>query len=230
MFRRGVLPPLLAGACCAASVALACPGDLNGDTTVTVDEVVIIIGAALSRCPEELLAPPPCPGDLDGNGFVTIDEIVTVIATLLQGCPTPTPTPSPTPTPTPSVCPYTFADNTLEGGGSCSYAGPFTADESCPQNLGALFLSDGELVAASVTSDPLITFGAVVQSPTAAALVAYFVGDDLTPQPLAGVMQLTDGGNTLIIDPETVPDFNIGGPDCPFDRYTGAYTGVVTGP
>jgi hypothetical protein len=203
--------------------AAACPGDLNGDGTVTINEIITAVNAALNGC-----AADPCPGDLNGDQVVTVDEIIKAVNAALQGC-EPTPTPSPTPTPRIDSCPYTFADDTLTLGASCGYSGPFSMNPTCSTSLSALLLGDGNLVAISVGSDPIITFGGIPTSPTAAMIVAYFVGDDLTPQPLSGVIQLADDGKTLVIDPDTVPAFNIGGIDCSFDRYAGTFTQVVTG-
>jgi hypothetical protein len=195
-----------------------CPGDLDGDGQVTITEIITMVSAAISGCTAG------CPGDLDGDGMVTVDEIIKAVNAALVGCPM-----GPTPTPTPvEQCPYTFQDDTLSLGVSCAYAGPFSENLTCADNLSALLLGDGSLVAVTIGSDPLITLGGVATSPTTAALVAYFVGDDLTPQPLSGVMELADGGDVLILDPDTVPDFNLGGTQCSFDRYRGTFTGLVT--
>jgi hypothetical protein len=243
---RGVLVFAIAVATLSATVAaLQCPGDLNGDGTVTIDEIVRAVNAALNSCTAD-----PCPGDLNGDHVVTIDEIVTAIGAALQGCdssptltstPTTIETPSLTSTPTGTAtitstptlghCPYTFLDDTLALGMSCGYLGAFSSNPACSSDLSALVLSDptsGNLVAASIGSDPIITFGAVATSATQADIVAYFIGNDLTAQPLTGVMQLDDDGGTLVIDPDTVPSFQIGGLDCSFDRYVGTFTGVVS--
>ena len=223
--------------------AASCPGDLDGNGNVTISEIVTIVNAALNSCSADL-----CPGDLNGDHVVTIDEIMKAVTAALQGCATavsPTATASPTPTPTfspaPSLsptatatlghCPYTFTDDTLSLGASCGYAGAFSMNSACSTDLSALVLSDpasGNLVAVSIGSDPIITFGGVASSATQAAIVGYFVGSDLTPQPLTGVMQLSDDGNTLIIAPDTVPPFSIGATDCSFERYVGSFTGVIS--
>jgi hypothetical protein len=220
----------------AAAPAVPCPGDLNGDGIVTINEIIEAVNAALNSC-----AADPCPGDLNGDQVVSIDEIIRTVIAALQGCdsatPTSTPsntmatTPSVTPTPTVGRCPNTFLDDTLALGMSCGYSGAFSTNPTCSTDLSALVLSDptsGNLVAVSIGSDPIITFGGVASSSTQAAIVAYFVGSDLTPQPLSGVMQLNDDGGTLVIDPDTVPSFQIGEVDCSFDRYVGTFTGVVT--
>ena len=211
-----------------------CPGDLNGDGSVTVNEIITAVNALLNGC-----AVFPCPGDLNGDDLVTVDEIVKAVNAALGGCdvtqtPTPTGTPiatgavTPSPTATVDRCPYTFQDNTLSLGVSCGYTGPFSNNVTCSTDLSALLLGDGSLVAVSVGSDPIITFGAVASSGTDATLIGYFVGTALTPQPLSGTMQLTDDGKTLVIAPATVPSFNIGGDGCTFDRYTGTFSGTFS--
>ncbi|HVO22678.1 MAG TPA: hypothetical protein VMW56_03515 [Candidatus Margulisiibacteriota bacterium] len=210
---RGVLVFVIALAMLSRAVtALPCAGDVNGDGMVTVDEIIKAVNAALNSC-----ATDPCPGDVNGDQVVTIDEIIKAVIAALEGCG--------------GTCPYTFLDDTLGLGMSCGYSGAFSLNPACSTELSALVLSDptsGNLVAVSIGSDPIITFGAVASSPSEAAIVAYFVGDDLTPQPLSGVMQLNDEGSTLVIDPDTVPSFMIGGLDCSFDRYVGAFTRVVS--
>jgi hypothetical protein len=76
--------------------AARCPGDLNGDGAVTIDEVIAMVNTALYGCP----VPGPaasCPEDLNGDGMVTVDEILQAVGTALSGCPTPTATPVPSP-------------------------------------------------------------------------------------------------------------------------------------
>jgi hypothetical protein len=205
--------------------AAPCPGDLNGDNAVTINEIITAVNAALSGCAAPTQAGNTCPGDLNGDNRVTVDEIIMAVNAALLGCDS-----SPTPTPTLGHCPYTLLDDTLGIGASCGYSGAFSSSPTCSTELSALVLSDptNHLVAVSVGSDPIITFGGMITSATTAKIVAYFVGDDLTPQPLAGTMELSDDGNSLIIDPDTVPAFNIGGVECTFDRYAGRFTRVVT--
>lgn len=73
-----------------STLAQQCPGDLNGDNTVTVDEIITAVNAALYGC-----APPT----------VTPTATETLIPTVPPP-PTRTPTVTHTPTPTPR-----FADN-----------------------------------------------------------------------------------------------------------------------
>lgn len=150
----------------------ACPGDLNGDGVVLVDEVLTMVGEALNGCPGH---PAACPGDADGDGSISVADILAAVNAVLAGCPaeptatatalpattvpTLSPTPSetptvaatatatatttPSPTPTPAACPFTFDDDTLSQDVLCDFIGPFSADPSCPSDLEALFTSDG---------------------------------------------------------------------------------------
>lgn len=76
----------------------ACVGDCGADGTVTVDEVIKMVGIALGN--DQLSA---CPaGDSNDDHEITVDEIIKAVNNVLTSCPpTPTPTPSPTPTPLP---------------------------------------------------------------------------------------------------------------------------------
>jgi hypothetical protein len=81
--------------------AQECPGDCDGDATVTVDELVIGVTIALGNQPSEACDP----FDADGNGVVTVEEVVRAVANTLFGCeehidPTVTPTSGPSETPT----------------------------------------------------------------------------------------------------------------------------------
>ncbi|HVM96809.1 MAG TPA: trypsin-like serine protease [Candidatus Acidoferrales bacterium] len=64
------------------SIVAACPGDCNGDGTVTVDEVLegvrILLGDAdMSVCPVL---------DSNGDGVITVDELLASVSSLLNGC------------------------------------------------------------------------------------------------------------------------------------------------
>jgi hypothetical protein len=94
----------LVAALSATAEAQTCPGDCNGDGTVTVDEIVLAVNIALgvqqvSQCAN---------ADRNASGMVEVDEIIQAVNAALcgcgQGCPTPTPTPFfPTPTATPGL-------------------------------------------------------------------------------------------------------------------------------
>jgi hypothetical protein len=230
----------------AGPVQAQCPGDLNGDGMVAVDEIITIVNAALLGCPVSG-AVPNCPGDLDGNGVLTLDEILRALNAALNGCPVPTatlvpstptatatettaPTPSATPTAMPSTCPYTFLDNTLSSNVSCDYLGPFSADANCPTDLEALFAGDGSIVGVGIGTETLITFVATVTSATSASLFGYTIGSDTTLVDVTGTIELQQNGRVLVIAPDS-PPFDIIGNDnqCAFVQYTGTYTGVLSG-
>ena len=71
-----------------ATLAQPCPGDLNGDGAVTVNEIIVAVSASLNGCPLPSPTPPA------------------------EACPTPTATPATTPTrtTTPTAVPR-FVDN-----------------------------------------------------------------------------------------------------------------------
>jgi predicted acyl esterase len=79
----------------------ACVGDCDGNGTVTVDELVLMVNIALGtasvdRCPA---------GDANGDDAVTVDEVISGVRSLEDGCPsvaTPTPTATATNTPIPT--------------------------------------------------------------------------------------------------------------------------------
>jgi YVTN family beta-propeller protein len=61
----------------------ACPGDCNGDGTVTINEILlsvnIVLGSAsVGQCPA---------ADLSGDGSVTVNELLAVVTASLNGCP-----------------------------------------------------------------------------------------------------------------------------------------------
>lgn len=68
-------------------VESACAGDCNGDSTVTLDELVQAINVALG-----LTADATCPPlDIDQDGFVAISEVVKAVGSALEGCTTSAP-------------------------------------------------------------------------------------------------------------------------------------------
>lgn len=58
-----------------------CPADLNDDQHVTIDELVLAVGAALGSEPVEPAF------DLDGDGSVSVSELVAAVEAMLDGCP-----------------------------------------------------------------------------------------------------------------------------------------------
>jgi hypothetical protein len=63
-------------------VESACAGDCNGDSTVTLDELVQAINVALG-----LTAHADClPLDVDHDGIVAINEVIMAVGSALEGC------------------------------------------------------------------------------------------------------------------------------------------------
>jgi hypothetical protein len=61
---------------------IGCPGDCNGDASVTIDELVRGVNIALQQA-----ALSTCPAfDGNGDGAVTVDELVRGVAAALAGC------------------------------------------------------------------------------------------------------------------------------------------------
>jgi hypothetical protein len=61
----------------------SCTGDCNGDSEVTVDEIITMVNITLGRA--DISA---CPvGDSDGKGEITINEIIAAVNNALNGCP-----------------------------------------------------------------------------------------------------------------------------------------------
>lgn len=69
------------------SLQTACPGDCDGDGSVTIDELVLQVTVALDRAPVA-----QCPaGDGNQDGAITVDEIVAAVNAALNGCTLPSP-------------------------------------------------------------------------------------------------------------------------------------------
>src|SRR5579862_3564310 len=96
---------LLAAPDAAPARSAECPGDCNGDGTVTISELISAVNIALGTVGGDV-----CPNaDRDGDGSVSINELVTAVGDALNGCPaagTPPATPAATrPAATPSATP-----------------------------------------------------------------------------------------------------------------------------
>ena len=64
------------------SPALSCAADCNGDTEVTIDEIVLAVRIAIAEAPlDECMQ-----ADRDGSGEVTIDEIISAVSAATGGC------------------------------------------------------------------------------------------------------------------------------------------------
>lgn len=59
-----------------------CVGDCDGDTTITVDELLALVATSLGTVPLDCAA-----GDIDASGSITVDEIVAAVNHALLGCP-----------------------------------------------------------------------------------------------------------------------------------------------
>lgn len=79
-------PPAAATATATPTVAIAaCTGDCGADLTVTVDEILVMVGVALGS----LGAGECVRGDASGDGEITVDEILAAVQHALAGCPAP---------------------------------------------------------------------------------------------------------------------------------------------
>ena len=73
----------ICGGTARAQPAPKCVGDCNADGAVTMNELVVGVGASLQR-----LALTQCPAfDRDGDGAVTVDELLAAVQSALYGCP-----------------------------------------------------------------------------------------------------------------------------------------------
>jgi len=161
----------------AGPVRAQCPGDLNGDGVVTIEEIITMVNAALYGCPV-LGTVHSCPGDLNGDGIVTVDEILRAVNAALRGCPTPTATPvpsAPTPTATPTTTPVpstptaTATETTTPTPSATVTASPTAPPSACPYT----FLDD--TLSQSVSCDFIGPFNPSPDCPN--NLEAGFIGD-----------------------------------------------------
>jgi hypothetical protein len=70
-----------------------CPGDCNGNGTVTVDEIILMVNVALGGADVSTCEA----GDVNRDGQITVDEIIAAVNGALNACPTaaiPTNTPT----------------------------------------------------------------------------------------------------------------------------------------
>jgi len=90
-----------------------CAGDCDTSGSVTVDDLVVMVNAALGDAPASSCAA----GDQNNDGVVTIDEIIPAVSNAQNGCPS-TPTPTATPTaagsPTSTLIPTFAAHGSVE--------------------------------------------------------------------------------------------------------------------
>ena len=65
-----------AGADCGACAAPQCPMDANGDSTVGVDDLLLVLSAYGNDCGGATAA---CP-DVDGDGAVNVEDLLAVLS------------------------------------------------------------------------------------------------------------------------------------------------------
>jgi cell division septation protein DedD len=66
------------------SVAPPCAGDCDGNSLVTIAELLNLVDTALGTAPLSCTA-----GDIDGNGVIAVNEILTAVNRALNGCAAP---------------------------------------------------------------------------------------------------------------------------------------------
>ncbi len=94
------LAALALGICLAAAPAEAqsCPGDCDGDGTVTISELIRAVNISLGSQPlSNCMA-----ADTSGDGTVAINELIQAVNASLGGCPPPSTPPTATATPEPT--------------------------------------------------------------------------------------------------------------------------------
>ncbi len=107
-----------------------CPGDCNGDGSVTIDELVRAVNVALGTAPQRI-----CPAvDTNGDGQVTIDELIQAVRIVLSGCPA-TVTVYRAPAGSQAAGPLGGGRGVLPNGRSVGPAGVQIPTETLPLNL-----------------------------------------------------------------------------------------------
>jgi len=84
LMSSGATPtPTLASGPLPTATPIPCAGDCNGNSRVTVEEILTLVEIALGRTPiADCQA-----GDVDHDGMITVDEILTAVHNALTGCP-----------------------------------------------------------------------------------------------------------------------------------------------
>jgi len=77
----------------ATATPVACAGDCNGDGTVAIGELVVLVNISLgtadiSLCPAGDVAGGP-PDGMGPDGQITVDELIRAVNDALNGCPPP---------------------------------------------------------------------------------------------------------------------------------------------
>jgi hypothetical protein len=201
----------------------------------------MVLGLTLALWPRGGAAAPCC-GDCNGDGAVTINELITAVNNALDGCGAATPTAPPAATPTPTVtatpgrtstptkqptktatplptCPFTFSD---QGAALCQFLGPF--NRGCGNQLNSVFSSDGSTLVVTIDTmldnPPTVAFGAQITDGANATLTVWSTDNFQTMHPTAGTVQLTGGGQQLVIFPNNSPFMILG---CNFVQYIGDF-------
>lgn len=195
-----------------------CPGDCDGDGTVTVSELITAVNIALGTA---LLS--ACDAaDVDGDGRVTVAELIAAVNAALLGC-----------RGGDKRCPLDFhsdfQNTTMPA--FCAFRGRWNrtcGDDQLEATFFAVRDPEGDITTAVVFTIPPVFFVGTIDSATTSSLLGVGLAQDpSTAEPIDGSMSLTDGGRTLVIDPDEAP-FTVD--DCPFERYAGMFTGIRTGP
>lgn len=70
------------GAFLLKDIYASCAGDCDSSSTVTVDEVILLVNVALGHSTSDACTP----GDVNADGEITVDEIVAATNRALDGC------------------------------------------------------------------------------------------------------------------------------------------------
>jgi hypothetical protein len=182
------------------AAAQSCPGDLNGDKQVTVDEVLTALNSALHGCPE---GPTPTPTR-------------SVVATQ-------TPTPAPV-----TGCALRF-DEDYGGGSTCYFVGrvnPSCGSQGIVMSFTTLgFLGVFVIITppgASCFQGQCFTFLATPTGPRTATLTNWSnsIQDPYFQHTLSGDLTLSADGEAIDLRPDGSP-FSVSG--CPFVEYQGTH-------
>jgi hypothetical protein len=77
----GILFAVLSMSATTAQGQIACIGDCDGDSSVTIDEIIrmvdVVLGGEVSQC---------VAGDRNADGTITVDEVLTAVTNALLGC------------------------------------------------------------------------------------------------------------------------------------------------
>lgn len=168
-----------------------------------------------------------CCGDCGGDGEVSIADLIVAVTNSLNGCDVTTPTvgPSSTPTRNPTAtrtpndrCPRDFTDTNNQ----CTFSGRY--NNGCGAVVNASFQTNGTTVIVNVTTGianpALVRFAATRQTASRANLSGWSVNDFQTVNPVAGRVEINEGGAELVVFPND-PPFMING--CNFVQFVGAY-------